>query len=323
MRSGTLEDREAEVNDSDELLEQMRREGAGDGQSLRSEPEASAPEVQDAASVGSGPGVVKSSLVESIVSAVVSGVPEQGPPAVDQVSREGEEPLPPNDQVPSGMIWPAVDGRLHLAAATEEAPTLWRSATGWRASTDRGWMFFSYSSHVYTDVEQGRDSLVRLARVHAAHSALLSNPRCVVLANDGAGGFRLWQIARERVTLRERLAANLGEQDGDRVVQLLIDTARRLRELDDRISMIPSSVLGATLDSIGVFGGVTQFVGVVGHDSSRSPRRPLELDAELRPLLKDWSGIGVDLKSALLTARSRCSLQDQEIVQDLLALDPG
>lgn len=196
-------------------------------------------------------------------------------------------PTPPDAGVPSGLIWPPIDGRLHLADAVAQPPTLSLSQGGWRASTERGWRFLSPVFSAFHDADDARGSLVYLARVHVAHASLLSGPRCVVVARDGAR-WRLWQIVRERVSLRQRLAATLDEADSNKVAAAFVDAARRLIELDERLRAISDSPMQATLDSTGVFAGATQYVSFVPEagGGARGPR--LVIEDAFRPIASDW-----------------------------------
>ena len=93
---------------------------------------------------------------------------------------------------------------LQEAAATRMTTHRLRSG-GWTAGLGHGYRIFSGEDNVYPDVEVGRETLVRVARLHVACRELLSIQRCIVLAATGHNSWRLWQIVRAERPLRERL----------------------------------------------------------------------------------------------------------------------
>jgi hypothetical protein len=293
IREGTLETATAEADDAKALLTHMR--------ALDVEPiaEARAPTLSESVlgSASASSGGTLRLLDERPALGAAAAVLEEvlreehaahGPRARSgPIAMDHSPPLPPDGAVPSGLIWPPIDGRLHLADAVAEAPVLALSQGGWRASTDRGWRFVSPVFSVFHDVDDGRGSLVHLARVHVAHASVLSGPRCVVVARDGAR-WRLWQIVRERVSLRQRLAATLDETDSNKVAAAFVDAARRLIELDERLRAIPDSAMQATVDSTGVFAGATQYVGFVPDGGSPPTGSRLVMEDAFGPITSDW-----------------------------------
>ncbi len=121
----------------------------------------------------------------------------------------GEERLlRPKDPLPSGHIWPPVDGRamLHDAASVPVVPV--RTMAGdWWASTG-GWRFHSASAALYADHFEARRQLAEWANLHRKHENLLSPGRVLILADAGQGMHRLWQLVRVQHSLRERLLRN-------------------------------------------------------------------------------------------------------------------
>ena len=103
-----------------------------------------------------------------------------------------ERPRSPDPSAPSGSIWPPVEGRLILQEAASTRMTTHRLRSGgWTAGIGNGWRIFSSAETVFNDVEAGRETLVRVARLHAACKSLLSVNRCIVLATTGLGTWRL------------------------------------------------------------------------------------------------------------------------------------
>ena len=106
-------------------------------------------------------------------------------------------PALPNERVRSGMIWPPVDGRLILHELASRTVSLRQLSCGsWSGAADGGWAIHSAADAAFEQIEQGRELLIQLARQCAA-TPDLSLERLVVLADDGQGRFRLWQITRK------------------------------------------------------------------------------------------------------------------------------
>jgi hypothetical protein len=227
-------------------------------------------------------------------------------------------PEPPGTDVPSGHIWPPIEGRILLSAAIEAKPTLSNVQGSWRASTDGGWCFHTNAHDLFLDAEDGRRYLVQMARAHLAHAKVLSDPRCLVLAPDGAGAWRLWQVVKERMSLRERLSVHLDETDIERLILLLLDTANRMLDLETRIDSTGKGRLRVTLDSVGIFAGTTQFVGTLG-EAQVEPRGKCDLMSEFRPVLSDWRPRRDDLAKGLEAAKEQASPSERAVL-DLLAL---
>jgi hypothetical protein len=106
-------------------------------------------------------------------------------------------PAPPDERVASGMVWPPIDGRTVLHEIGRARLQLTRSPEGaWTGLVNGRWQIHSRADAVYEDLEQGRSVLIQSARGHAAKARGRSPERCVVLAVDGRGKYRLWQIIR-------------------------------------------------------------------------------------------------------------------------------
>ncbi|HEX3766353.1 MAG TPA: ADP-ribosylation factor-like protein [Kofleriaceae bacterium] len=112
-------------------------------------------------------------------------------------------PRLPDARVPSGAIWPPVEGRAVLHEATTGDLTVQRVGDGdWIAGLGSDWRVHSAAAAAFDDVDDGRRALLTWARLHAAHGELLSPSRCVVLAAADARTWRLWQIIRRTPSLR-------------------------------------------------------------------------------------------------------------------------
>jgi hypothetical protein len=108
---------------------------------------------------------------------------------------EAREPAAPDATVASGFVWPPVDGRIILHELSGAPVRLARNARGdWLGVAGGRWRLISPADAVYDDIEAGRTVLVNSARSHAARQGRVAD-RCVVLAADGAGRHRLWNIS--------------------------------------------------------------------------------------------------------------------------------
>lgn len=121
--------------------------------------------------------------------------------AIAQASRESEAvanghvPSVPDDRVGSGLVWPPVDGRAVLHEIAKAQIQLSCSQQGdWSGVAEGQWQIYSGATEVFEDINAGRMVLVEAARTHASGSKAAD--KCVALANDGQGRYRLWQITR-------------------------------------------------------------------------------------------------------------------------------
>ena len=104
----------------------------------------------------------------------------------------------------------------------------------WAAGLGEGWRAYSSGSAVYSDVDAGRKSLIRWARMHVACSEILSPSRCIVLSATGEGSWRLWQIVRAERSLLDELH-DLEHVSPEHAAARLLDTATLLCDLSARL----------------------------------------------------------------------------------------
>jgi signal recognition particle receptor subunit beta len=174
----------------------------------------------------------------------------------------------PDARVPSGAIWPPVDGRLVLHEATSFEQRARRLGAGdWVAGIGTGWRIQSPAAASYPDLESGRRALLEWARVHAALAGALSPNRCVVLAATGEEGWRLWQIVRVTSTLQERLEETARRAGTSELLDALVTAAHTLAE---GMRTGRAHGLVASLDTVDVTPRGAQFVGLM------PPVRPLD-----------------------------------------------
>jgi signal recognition particle receptor subunit beta len=181
-----------------------------------------------------------------------------------------ERPRSPDPSAPSGSIWPPVEGRMILqeAAATRMTTHRLRSG-GWTAGLGHGYRIFSGEENVYPDVEVGRETLVRVARLHVACRELLSIQRCIVLAATGHDTWRLWQIVRAERPLRERLN-DIDRCTTEEAAARIVEAATVLCELGTRIATAPCH-LPCTLDTVALGERGALYVGLMPLEPRSGP----------------------------------------------------
>ncbi|HYR28837.1 MAG TPA: hypothetical protein VEU30_10250, partial [Thermoanaerobaculia bacterium] len=195
------------------------------------------------------PATLASSALESAVATSTAEV-SQG--------SETDVPVAPDVNVPAGMIWPPVEGRVLLLDACSTSFVPARNTLGDWVGDSGTWRFHSPRQAVYADPELGRRALIEWARLHAAGQRWLSAPRIVVLASSG-GMWRLWQIVKVVESLRDRVAQ--GEDRSPRgVLRRLLDAGRVLLAAAESLPLAPCR-LPITADLIRNVNGAPQFIG--------------------------------------------------------------
>lgn len=119
-------------------------------------------------------------------------------------------PLLPHGELPSGMIWPPVEGRVTLHEIMQDPPQITSTPRGhWVGCASSAWLVQTPASGRFDTLESGRDALLGWARAHAASTHIISSHRCIALAADGHGDYRLWQFVRKEVSQLDRARAAL------------------------------------------------------------------------------------------------------------------
>lgn len=181
-----------------------------------------------------------------------------------------ERPRSPDPATPSGSIWPPVEGRLILQEAATAGLTTHRLRSGgWAAGLGQGYRVFSREDSVYPDVELGRETLVRVARLHVACREFLSVHRCVVLSATGHGTWRLWQLVRAERTLRERLH-HIERCSTEDAASRIVDAATVLCEMGQRTQHALCQ-LPCNLDTIAVGEHGAIYVGMMPFETREGP----------------------------------------------------
>jgi hypothetical protein len=203
-----------------------------------------------------------------------------------------ERPRSPDPSAPSGSIWPPVEGRVILQEAASTRMTTHRLRSGgWTAGLGHGWRIFSGANTEYADVEAGRETLVRVARLHASCKSLLSDNRCIVLATTGQGTWRLWQIVRAERSLREKLGG-IEHCTTAEAAARIVEAATLLCEIGMRMQSAPCS-LPCTLDTVGYSDRGPVYVGLMPMEPLANPGTDLtfgigsQLGSIVREKLRD------------------------------------
>jgi signal recognition particle receptor subunit beta len=180
-------------------------------------------------------------------------------------------PRLPDARVPSGAIWPPVEGRLVLHEAAMSGLVLHRvGAADWIAGMGTGWRVHSSGDATFDQFDDGRQALLVWARIHAAYAALLSPSRCVVLADAGRNTWRLWQLVKLVPSLRAWIVDG-AELDARALLGRLASAAMLLGEAHARCA---ETRLPATLDSIGGGPNGPLFVALMPAASAGPAPRP-------------------------------------------------
>lgn len=204
MRNGDLPSARPKIDCAEDLLDDMRQ--AEDGAlALATESGLTHRRMHDLQANSSLAATALKEAIQAEATASAVHVEPQSVRAPDSV------PALPDEHVASGMIWPAVDGRLILHEMAARAVELRRDVHGWTGVIGKRWRIQSATDAVFEDIDAGRSVLVQWARLHAVNAHWVSKERCIVLAADGAGKFRLWQLVRVERSLRSGIEAALNE----------------------------------------------------------------------------------------------------------------
>jgi len=204
-------------------------------------------------------------------------------------------PALPDPTVPSGMIWPPLEGRVLLEEVTNTGIELQRTSSGaWLATVGQRWRLHTARDAEFPSLESARRELLQSARAHTALGRLLSHPRAIVVAATGRGTWRLWQIVRIRPSLRDSLSSALGVQDPRVVADCFARVGTQLVELNSRRGDFPH-LPPCTLDTVGPGELHVEFVGLLPslalvHETSLNiPSNDELLRREFLPVVRDWA----------------------------------
>ena len=120
----------------------------------------------------------------------------------------------------------------------------------------------SSSDATFASLDQGRAALIQWARLHAGASGTISPRRCIVLADDGQRGWRLWQIVRAERSLRDAVDQALRDHPGEAVLPGLSRLAQLLLDADDKFARL-ALALPCNLDCVGALDGIAAYIGLM------------------------------------------------------------
>ena len=177
--------------------------------------------------------------------------PDPGVPAQNE-GTPGDSPLPapPAADVPSGCVWPPIEGRIVLREAMQGDVGLREQGGSYCAELAQGFLLASECSAVFESPDRARSELVAWARLHASIAPRLSRRRCIVLAEDGHGSYRLWQLIQRAPTLRAWLESVPADEPRT-LAHRLSQTCRLLVEANGSWRS-DSVALPCTIDTLGV-----------------------------------------------------------------------
>ncbi len=177
--------------------------------------------------------------------------------------RSPGSPAPPSASIPSGTIWPPVEGRVYLyEAGTSRMQPRALPNGDWNAAAEDGWILHSPADAGFEDPETSRAALIDWARFHAGALGLVSQRRCIALADDGGGAPRLWQLVQRSKSLRDLLEEAFKLPSPHAVADALLECGRLLVIAEERFET-GGVELGVDLDSVGTSGSSPIFIGLM------------------------------------------------------------
>ncbi|HET9623481.1 MAG TPA: hypothetical protein VFP84_19045, partial [Kofleriaceae bacterium] len=195
----------------------------------------------------------------------------------DDAAAATRTPNPPTTNVPSGAIWPPVEGRALLQEISTVDLVPRRLAHGdWVAGLGSGWRVMSSRDALYPTLDHGRSALIQWARLHASAASILSSHRCIVLSDDGTGRWRLWQLVRAEPSLREAVDDAFFEDGREAVIAGLRRVAQWLVDADAQLASLPVA-LPCTLENLGPGDGGVSYIGFMP-DANTAPTPPRPRD---------------------------------------------
>jgi signal recognition particle receptor subunit beta len=251
MRLGQLQTMRPDIDSAQDLLEHLQQ-AEGDALRLAADSGLTHTRLSEVRATSMGGAAVEQALRDN--------APMENAERLRALRNAGEPPPVPDGQLPSGMIWPPVNGRLILHEATATPITLRREINGdWGGAAGKHWRIHTPASARFSTLHEGRDVLVAWARMHAASAHVVSDQRCVALAQDREGHYRLWQVVRLEQSLRDRLVAALLEEPEAIVDSLLNVTTSLLQAAEQWASAACWLPLG--LRKVGVLASGPVFLG--------------------------------------------------------------
>ena len=213
-------------------------------------------------------------------------------------------PMLPHENLPGGMIWPPVEGRMTLHDIANCRVNLRESNGDWLGRIGDKWILHAPATARFDDLLKGRHAILQWARLHSACQKLFLGNRCIALAPDGQGTYRLWQIVAQTPALRDQIefAMRVGITS---MLSSLVDAAALLQRAH-RDWIGDASELPITLTTVTEANNFPRFVGLMPY--------PIQLGVAVRETI-DWPQvIEQDLTATLEDIRR---LRDQHTHDDV------
>jgi signal recognition particle receptor subunit beta len=162
---------------------------------------------------------------------------------------EAEWAVVPNMMMPSGRIWPPVDGRALLHEVTSLGLEPMRTSNGDWWAAGGGWWVHSAADAIFDDLDAARRQLIDCARVHGMLANHLSSGRVLMLADAGGQRQRIWQMVRVQPSLHDRLRGAI-EASAAEFAEILYLSGAHL--IEARARLLEAGVaLACTVETIG------------------------------------------------------------------------
>jgi hypothetical protein len=148
--------------------------------------------------------------------------------AVALKSNSKRLPKFPDEETPSQWIWPPLSGKLILNQVVQHSlkPTLQEDGT-WVVNTREGWRCFSKLAWQYPELAGAKTALREQISLHLRCSSLLSEQRCVVIAEERKN-WRLWQILHTEFSLEQVLQVAIHAENPEIIAQQLLACAQNV-----------------------------------------------------------------------------------------------
>jgi hypothetical protein len=194
--------------------------------------------------------------------------------------------------VPSGLVWPPIEGRIFLREALQGGVQTTLLAEGDQVVLlGNGHRACSPREATFGELERGRGALIAWARKHASAQALLSKGRCLILSPGPHGTYRLWQVLRTEPTLRDLFIDGCDSLTPRHAARQLANASRLLVEAQASCRGQDLS-WPCTLDTIGISeAGAAVYVGGVplGASPDRAVSGAEQVAHELAAVLRHRS----------------------------------
>ncbi|MCH9646698.1 MAG: GTPase domain-containing protein [Deltaproteobacteria bacterium] len=208
-------------------------------------------------------------------------------------TRATDLPLLPDSSIPVGGVWPPVEGRAMLHESARAKPTLEQVRGGDWVGLSPSWKLRSPVAGLFKDPKEASLAIIDWARWHAKAGPRLLGQRCLALVDDGAEGWRLWQVVPRLPTLLERAQRLFAQPNDVHLGEGLFEVIDlRLRA---ETKLVGSGLLGRLdLDSVAVsensepiFAGFSPFPARLStQDNATSIDEDRLVRDELGPLLQ-------------------------------------